>query len=461
MNDRTSELGNDSIARLLVRYSTPAVIAMFVNSTYNLVDTIFVGHGAGTLALAALAVSWPIQMLIVALGMGVGIGTASIVSRSLGAGDRARANRVAGTSFTVIAVISACVTAAAFVLLHPLLATFGATDAIMPYAVDYMSVIFIGNFFVACSITANSLARAEGAARIAMSSMIIGAVTNTALDPIFIFGLNMGIRGAAVATVIANLTSFAFICWYFATGRSMLHITRRDLRPDFRDLPEVFKIGSATFFSMITGSLMAIPINSLIVHYGTDQHLAIVGIANRCMMFFFLPIFGLTQGLQPIIGFNYGAKKIARVKEAVRKASFYASIMSTGAFLTLMLATRPVFRVFTTDAALIDEGAPILRIIIICMPFIGFQMVAGSFFQAIGRARPAFVLTLSRQVIALLPLIFILTHFYGLTGLWASFPIADFVAVSVSTVWVVTAMRGLPQDSVASGVALAEAPADA
>ncbi len=461
MVDRTLELGNESILRLLVRYSTPAVVAMFVSSTYNLVDTIFVGHGAGTYALAALAISWPIQMIVVALGMGVGIGTASIVSRSLGTGDRARAIRVAGTSFTVSAVISAMVTAAGFVYLRPLLALFGATGAVMPYAVDYMSVILVGNFFVACSITANSLARSEGAARVAMTSMIIGAVVNTVLDPIFIFGLDMGIRGAAIATVIANLCTFAFICWYFASGRSMLHITRRDLRPDFRDLPEVFKIGSATFFSMISGSLIAIPINSLIVHYGSDLHLAILGVANRSMMFFFLPIFGLTQGLQPIIGFNYGARKIARVKEAVRKATLYASVMSGAAFLILMFATRPVFRVFTPDAALIDQGAPIMRIIILCTPFVGFQMVAGSFFQALGRARPAFVLTLSRQVIALLPLIFVLPRLYGLTGLWASFPIADFVSVSVSAVWVVAALRGLRDEATAGAPALADISADA
>lgn len=461
MVDRTIELGNASISRLLLRYSMPAVIAMFVSSTYNLVDSIFIGYGAGTLALAGLAISWPIQMVIVAMGMGVGIGTASIVSRSLGAGDRARANRAAGTSFVIIAIMSAVVTTLGFVFLRPLLRSFGATPAIMPYAVDYMSVIFIGNFFVACSITANSLARSEGAARVAMTSMIIGAVTNTALAPVFIFGLNMGVRGAAIATVIANVSTFVFICWYFITGRSTLRISRRDLRPDFRDLPEVLKIGSSTFFSIVVGSLMAIPINGLIVHYGSDIHLAVIGVANRCMMFFFLPIFGLTQGLQPIIGFNYGAKKIARVKEAVRKATLYASAMSTAAFLILMFATRPVFRVFTPDDALIDAGAPVMRIIILCMPFIGFQMVAGSFFQAVGRARPSFVLTLSRQVIVLLPLIFTLPQIYGLTGLWASFPIADFVSAALSGTWILTAMRGLPEDTPVETASLADFSADA
>ena len=461
MNTRIDELGNESINRLLLRYSTPAMVAMFVSSMYNLVDTIFVGYGAGTMALAALAVSWPVQMIIVATGMAVGIGTASVVSRSLGAGDRARAERVAGTSFITIGILSLCMTALGLQFLRPLLRTFGATEAIMPYAIDYLSVIFIGNFFLACSISANNVVRSEGAARVAMTSMIIGALVNVVLDPIFIFGMNMGIRGAAVATVIANVSTFVFLCGYFLSGRSILRIKRRDLVPDFRELPEVAKIGSSTFFSMVVGSLMAIPINGLIVHYGSDIHLAIVGVTNRCMMFFFLPIFGLTQGLQPIIGFNYGAGNFRRVKDAVRKASTYATVMSTMAFLVLMFGTWPVLRMFSPDKALIEEGVPIVRIVVICMPFIGFQMVGGSFFQALGRARPAFVLTLSRQVLVLLPLIFMMPRVFGLKGLWASFPMADFVSTALTAGWVLAAVRSLGNGSAAADAAMDGAPTDA
>ena len=306
MDERKYELGNESIRKLLVKYSAPAMVAMFVSSMYNLVDTIFVGYGAGTLALAALAVSWPIQMVIVALGMAVGIGAASVVSRSLGAGDQARAERVAGTSFSVIGIIGLSTTVIGLLALRPLLALFGATADVMPHAVDYMSVIFVGNFFLSCSIAANNIARSEGAARVAMTSMIIGAVVNVVLDLMFRFGLGRGIRGAAIATVIANVCTFTFLCWYFQSGRSMLRISRRDLVPVFAELPEITKIGSSTFFSMVAGSVMAIPINGLIIHYGDDIHLAVIGVANRAMMFFFLPIFGLTQGLQPIIGFNFG-----------------------------------------------------------------------------------------------------------------------------------------------------------
>ena len=455
------ELGNESIDRLLVRYSTPAIVAMFVSSMYNLVDTIFVGYGAGTMALAALAVSWPIQMVIVAIGMAVGIGTASVVSRSLGADDQTRAERVAGTSFVVIGILSLLLTGLGLAFLQPLLRTFGATEAIMPEAVEYMSTIFIGNFFLACSISANSVVRSEGAAKVAMVSMIIGAVINVILDPIFIFGLDMGIRGAAVATVIANICTFVFLSWYFLSGKSALRIKPSDLVPDLRELPEVAKIATSTFFSMVVGSLMAIPVNGLIIHYGADIHLAIIGVANRAMMLFFMPIFGLTQGLQPIIGFNYGAKNFSRVKEAVRKASTYATVMSAVAFLVLMFATKPVLRMFSPDAALIAEGVPIVQILVIGMPMVGFQMVGGSFFQALGRARPAFVITLSRQVLLLLPLIFIMPRFFGLEGLWSSFPMADVVSAALTFVWVVVAVRALGDSTPPTEVALEDAAADA
>jgi len=446
MHERMNELGNASIRTLLIKYSAPAMVAMFVNSMYNLVDTIFVSYGAGTMALAALAVSWPIQMIVVAMGMAVGIGTASVVSRSLGARDVDRANRVAGTSFVTIGVLALIVTGLAYIFMRPLLSLFGATENIMPFAVDYLSIVFIGNFFMCSAISANNIIRSEGAARIAMIGMIIGAVTNTVLDPIFIFGFDMGIKGAAVATVIANIATFGFICWYFTSGRSMLKIHRRDLIPDFSELPEVFKIGSASFFSMIVGSVMAIPINGLIIKYGADIHLAIMGVGNRAMMFFFMPIYGLTQGLQPIIGFNYGAKNLDRVRETVKTAASYSTILSSLAFMVLMFGTWPVMRLFSPDLELVAEGVPIMRTLIICMPFVGFQMVGGAFFQALGQAAPAFVLTISRQVLVLLPLIYILPQTYGIGGLWASFPIADFVSTAITIVWVLYAVKTLEKN---------------
>lgn len=452
MTDRTDELGKEPIGRLLFRYSAPAMFAMFVNSLYNLVDTIFVGLGVGTLALGGMAISWPIHMVIVAVAQLVGIGSASIISRSLGAGDPRKAARTAGTSFVTVGALCLCMAVVGIIFLKPLLRRFGATEAILPYAWDYLSILLLGSFFFGFSISTNGVVRSEGNVKLAMVTMIIGASVNIVLDPIFIFGLNMGIRGAAVATVIANICSFSFLCRYFLSGKSMLKIRRGDLVPDFSILPEVFKIGAPSFIRMISGSAMAIVVNNLIAYYGEDVHMAIMGVTNRATMFFFMPIFGLVQGLQPIIGFNYGAKNMPRVIEAVKKGALTATALSTAAFLILMLAPETILSMFSRDPELISEGAVILRIMVIFMPFVGFQMVGGSLFQALGKAFPALVLTLSRQILILIPLLFILPRLYGLTGLWCAFPIADFASAILTSIWVVVEIRALGRHSPPAGL---------
>jgi putative MATE family efflux protein len=267
-------------------------------------------------------------------------------------------------------------------------------------------------------------------------------VVNLILDPVFIFGLDMGLSGAAIATVIANISTFAYLMWYFLSGRSQLHIRRSDLMPYWEVLPEVFRIGASTFFQMVAGSLIVIPVNHAIRTYGADVHFAILGVANRSIMFFFMPIFGLTQGLQPIVGFNYGAGRYDRVVAAIRRASFFATFLATAAFLILMLGTRHVLRLFTTDAELIERGVPIIRTLILVLPFVGFQMVGSSSFQALGKARPAFVLNLARHVM-LLPGVAIMPRFFGLPGLWASFPVADGLAIALTTAWVALELRSL------------------
>jgi putative MATE family efflux protein len=447
MTDRKQELAHKPIGPLLRKYAAPPMVALFVHALYNVMDSIFVGQGPGTLALAGLAICFPIQMAIMAAGMGMGVGTASVVSRALGAKDQRLAERAAGTSFTVTAVIALLVNALGLMFLEPLLELFGATESVLPYAKDYLSVILFGSFFLTIAVSSSNVARAEGNVRIAMVFMIVGAVVNLILDPIFIFGLDMGIRGAAIATVIANMCSFTLYCTYFIRGNSMLKITRCDLIPDFSVLPEVLRIGGVSFMSMVAGNLMAIPINGAIGMYGQDVHFAIMGVINRSMMFFFMPIYGLVQGLQPIIGFNYGARDYARVIKAVRKAALYASVLSALAFLVLMLAAEWVLGVFSSDAELIDEGASIMRIVILVMPFVGVQMVGGSLFLALGKTQPAFILTLSRQVILLLPMVLIMPRIFGLEGLWAAFPIADTVAFLMTATWVRFEMRALGRRS--------------
>ena len=443
MADRKYELGHERVGRLLVRYSSPAMFAMFVNSLYNLVDTIFVGRGAGTLALAALAVSFPIQMFVLAIAQVVGIGSASLISRSLGAGDQRKAERTAGTSFATVVLLSLVLTALGLTFLRPLLRLFGATPAVLPYGVAYLSVVMGGCLFFAFSVSSNNIVRSEGNAKVAMISMLIGAVTNVILDPIFIFGFGLGIRGAAIATVIAHFCSFVFLCWYFLSGSSMLHIRLQDLKPDFTVLPEVFAVGASSFGRVAAGSLLAIVLNNSITHYGTDLHLAIIGVAHRVLLFTLMPQFGLVQGLQPIVGFNYGAGNMARVKEALFKASVAATALSTLGFVLLMSCARPILGLFNKEPAMIAEGAGILRMMVLLLPCVGFQIVGASFFQATGKAAPALFLSICRQVLFLVPLLLFLPLRFNLLGLWAAFPLADGLSVCVTAFWVLRAVRRL------------------
>jgi len=443
MNDRKYELGHEKIGRLLLRYSAPAMVGMVVNSLYNLVDAIFVGQGAGKLALAALAVSFPIQMFVLAVAQVVGIGSASLISRSLGAGDQRKAERAAGTSFGVVAVMSLILTALALTGMTPLVRLFGGTPNVLPYASAYLSIVMGGCFFFALAVSSNNIVRSEGNVKIAMFSMVIGATVNLILDPIFIFGLGMGIRGAAVATVIAHVCSFTFLCAYFLSGKSMLRIRRADLIPDVSLLPEVFSVGASSFTRVAAGSLLAIVLNNSIAHYGTDTHLAVMGIINRVLMFFFMPLIGLVQGLQPIVGFNYGANNFARVREAVAKAVAVATAIGTTAFVVLMLFPRPVLRLFNPDTFLISEGAYFLRIAIILLPCVGFQVVGATLFQALGKPGPALFLSMSRQVLFLVPMVLVLPLLFGLTGIWLAFPVADSMATLVTAACVLWQMNHL------------------
>ncbi|HOZ46668.1 MAG TPA: MATE family efflux transporter [Candidatus Hydrogenedentes bacterium] len=443
MQDRRHELRDERIARLLLKYSTPAVLAMFTNSLYNLVDTIFVGRGAGTLALAGLAIAFPIQMFILAIAQVVGIGSASLISRSLGAGDQRKAERTAGTSFATVAVLSALLATFGLLFLNPIIRLFGATPTVLPYTADYLSIILLGSFFFAFAVSSNNIVRAEGNAKVAMISMMLGAGVNIALDPVFIFGFGMGIRGAAIATVIAQFTSFVFLVGYFWRGNTLLRIRRQDLVPDLSVLPEVFAVGSSSFGRVAAGSVMSVVLNNSIAHYGGDVHLAILGIVHRVILFVLMPQFGLVQGLLPIIGFNYGARNTGRVKEAIGHGILAATVMSTLGFVLLMGFPKIIFGLFSRDVELIGEGACIMRVIVIAMPVIGFQAVGAGLFQAIGKAGPALFLSMSRQVLFLVPLILVIPLWLQLAGIWVSFPLADGLSACVTAGWVLSEMRQL------------------
>ncbi|MCK4806146.1 MAG: MATE family efflux transporter [Candidatus Aegiribacteria sp.] len=443
--ERTGLLGTQSIGRLLIRLSGPAITGMLVQSMYNLVDTIFVGKGVGTLALAALAVCFPIQILLLAVGKTAGIGAASIISRMLGAGREKEAGKIAGGSFFLVAFLGFFISLSGLIFLDPLLKLFGASSSILPYARDYLSIIFLGGTFFTVTVCSNNIARSEGNARVAMISMFVGAGINIILDPIFIFALNMGIKGAAIATVIGQLSAFAWITRYFFTGRSHLKFDWKHLVPKLHQSLKVLQIGSPSFARIAGRSLMAIAVNNTIMHYGHEMHLAVLGVTNRMMIFALMPLFGLVQGLQPIIGYNYGAGAIKRVKKALKYAVVFTTALSGAYWLLFELAPSFILGLFSNDENLISSGAGILRILVLMMPVVGFQVIGAGTFQALGKAGIAFVLSVSRQIFFLIPLMLLLPLAISppLTGVWVAFPSADLLATCVTAVFFIREVRNM------------------
>ncbi|OPL19788.1 MAG: hypothetical protein AVO35_02090 [Candidatus Aegiribacteria sp. MLS_C] len=444
--ERTELLGVQSLGKLLLRLSGPAITGMLVQSMYNLVDTIFVGKGVGTLALAALAVCFPIQMLLLGVGKTVGIGAASIISRKLGEGKDEEAGITAGGSFVLAAVLGFVISMSGLLFLDPVLRLFGAGEGILPYGRDYLSTVLLGGTFFSVSVCSNDIARSEGNARVAMISMFVGAGVNIVLDPVFIFLLDMGIQGAALATVIGQVSAFVWIMGYFFSGgRSYLRFDRRHLIPGSRQSWEILKIGSPAFSRIVGGSLMALVVNNSIMHYGLPMHLAVLGVANRMMTFAMMPVFGLVQGLQPIVGYNYGARAFGRVKKALRYAVISATALTGSYFLLFQLAPGFMLSLFSSDARLIEEGTGILRVLVMMMPLVGFQVIGAGVFQALGKAGKALVLSTSRQVLFLIPFALILPLVFAspLTGVWVAFPSADFLAAAVTAAFFFREVRNM------------------
>ncbi|MBN2552145.1 MAG: MATE family efflux transporter [Spirochaetales bacterium] len=443
MERKDSLLGTQSIARLLVRLSVPATVAMLVMALYNLVDTIFVGRGVGTEAIGGLTIAFPFQVIIMAFAGMIGFGTASVVSRNLGSGDRDRACAAAGNAFTVSIGFGLLATVLGYALLDPILRLFGATPLLLSYARDYLSVILAGSAFITFSLATNNIVRAEGRAAVAMITMVLGAVANMILDPIFIFALNMGIRGAALATVIAQSLSFVFLLFFFLSGRSSLKIRLIHLKPAGGVLKEIFALGVPAFIRQSGMSLVLILVNNLLGRYGGNVYIAVFGLIFRILHFVLMPLVGLVQGFQPITGYNYGAGKIDRVRYGVRLSLLVSTALALLGFLLLSLLPGPIFRIFSTDPTLIRAGMPVLRVVVLILPFIGIQMIGSSYFQAVGKARPALFLGLSRQFIFLLPMMIILPLAFGLWGVFAAFPAADFLSTLVTGLWLWKDVRAL------------------
>jgi len=434
MNEHSKSLGEESIPKLLKKLSIPATMGMMVNALYNFVDTVFLGRFVGTNAIGALAISFPIQMIIMGFGTMIGIGAASAASRALGAKETEKADNIVGNAFLAVVVIGLLLVTLGRQFLTPILNLFGATETLLPMAYDYMNIIFLGSIFLTISMVSNNIIRAEGNAKTAMYSMMIGTGFNIIMDPIFIKVLGMGIKGAALATVLGQVLGFIYVTNYFYRGKSNFKIMPHHLKPNFEYLKEIFTVGFPTFMRQIAGSLLAIVMNNSLAFYGGDLAISVYGVINRVLMFILMPMFGIVQGFQPIASFNYGAKNFKRVIETVKISTKYLIVYSTFGFLIIQIFPNSIMRIFNNDADLIIMGSKAIRFITILIPLIGVQIIAASLFQALGKAKPALIISMSRQTLFLIPLVLIMPKInnFGLIGIFAAFPIADFMAIVLS-----------------------------
>jgi putative MATE family efflux protein len=432
-NGRAWMLGNEKVGKLLWKLSIPSIIGLTVAATYNLVDTIFVGRAVGVHAIGGLTVALPLQILIMAIIQTVSVGASSIISRSLGAGDYEKADRTLGNATTILLILGILITILGLIFMEPMLRLFGGTETVLPLARDYLSVILLGTIMFSYAIPAIELARAEGNAKIAMFTMILSAITNIVLDAVFILKLGMGVKGAALATIIAQTVAAVFMFGYFMSGKSMLHYRRKNIKPDRTISREIFTVGSSAFIRHGGGSLTMIVLNQSLVHYGGEIAIAAYGVINKVLLFTFMPMFGIVQGFQPIIGFNYGAGKIGRVKQSISTAVRMVTIWSILMFGLIFLFPRTMIGIFSRDTELLEMGSGAIKIVVALLSFIGFQFICAGLFQSLGKAAQAFILAISRQMLFLLPLLLLLPLFFGLQGVWLAFPATEFLSVLLTS----------------------------
>lgn len=424
MKKNNHVLAEERVGRLLIKLSTPAMVGMFVMALYNLVDTIFVGRGVGSMAIAGITIVFPIQLLVMAIAMMIGIGGASVISRALGAEDYEKANTAFGNVLLTIVIFGFSLALLGNIFIDKLLELFGASDTVLPYARDYAKIILLGTVFFSFSMASNNVIRSEGRAKVAMTTMLISAILNIILDPIFIFGFKWGIKGAAAATVISQVVTVLYLLYYFFSGKSSLTLHLHNLRIKGAIMREIVAVGSPSLIRQLSASALVVVINNTLRVYGGDVSIALFGIMHRMLMFVSMPLFGIAQGMQPIVGFNYGAKRYDKARRVLALSIKATTIIATVGAILLLSFPGAIIRVFTNDPQLTVLGVPAVRIFILALPLFGFQVVGSTLFQAIGKAKQALFLTVSRQVV-LMTLVLILPRLLDLTGVWLTFPITD------------------------------------
>jgi putative MATE family efflux protein len=431
-SDQSMQLGTEPIPKLLRKLSIPAIIGMLVMSIYNVVDTIFISYAVGIDGVAAVTIAFPIMLIVMAVAAALGIGGASLISRRLGERREAEANRVFNTVISLVVIVSMAGVISSFTILEPVLRMFGATPELMQGAHDYIFPIMLGTVFFSFAFATNAIIRSEGNSKFAMMTMIVPAVLNIILDPIFIIWLDMGVQGAAIATVLAQASISFIVLWYFLSGKSSLLIVVKEMLPRWSITKEVVVIGMPAFVRQVAGSVMMVAINSMLIIHGSEFYVGVFGIVQRVSMFALMPMMGILQGMQPIVGYNFGAKQLERMRETILVGFKVVTVFSIAVFIIMMAFPNVLMRIFTADTAVIETGSIGMRIIFACAFLIGAQLVSGGLYQALGKAKPALILSMARQILFLVPLVLILPHFFGVWGVFIAFPLADILAFALS-----------------------------
>jgi len=443
MPERTKALGTEPIRKLLLRLATPSVASLGVLALYNVVDAIFVGHGAGTLAIAGIGVAFPIFLLTLGIGQLVGVGGASLLSRALGQGDMRLARRTLGNTITLGMIVSALISALGLIYRVPLVRFAGATTDILPHAVSYISVILGGSFALILASLFSATVRAQGDAARATVPLIASGVLNIALDPIFIFGFKMGAAGAAWATIIASGLGVAYYIVHIFGPKARLRLRLRHLLLRPRATVSILSVGAASFVGIFAASASTVVINRALGLYGGDLPIAIYSVVNRIVTFSRMPVFGVVDGAQPIYGYNFGAGNYPRVVAAIRYVLRTVLVLASVFWVLFLLIPREFLSVFSSDPRLLSEGAYALRIIVLVIPLLALQAVVGGFYQALGHAAKALAVSLLRDLALLIPAVIVLSAFFRTTGVWMAFPVADVISAVIVAPLLVREIRKL------------------
>lgn len=428
----SQDLGQQPIGKLLVKQAVPASIGILVMSLNILVDTIFVGNWIGSVAIAAINVVLPVSFFIAALGMAIGIGGSSIISRALGANDRTKALKVFGNQITLTLLFTFALAIPGIVFSDQIIPLFGGKGAIYEPARIYYHIVLYGVPFLALCMMGNTVIRAEGKPKFAMYAMMIPSVGNLVLDYVFIKILGFGMHGAAWATTGSYMLCLAFITWFFLSKHSEMHLSDCFFKLRLPIIKEIGALGFVTLARQATVSITYLLMNNILFDFGGETSVTAYAIVGRMLMFALFPVFGITQGFLPIAGYNYGAENYTRVRKTINTAILYATLLATIVFVFLMLFPEQITSVFTNDKAVLRETPNAMRWVFAATPIIATQLIGAAYFQAIGKATPALLLTLSRQGFFFIPLIFILPVYFGELGVWMSFPAADVLATLVT-----------------------------